>query len=183
MAIISGRFISNNIINVYSEAVGQLRLDIGRQVTFIFDPFQSGCPNSFLNPQTHRDSRRWNSSNPFSSGIINVPPFGSGTYSQQFIDGQICPVCKDNFWLVAPSSINYQANVSWFSELDEQFIGGDKPAGDAEIKVTISGFEDAERAKQFLVDGIYCEKIKSPIKVGLRDPITTLIRIQRIGKA
>ena len=179
MAVISGKYISNKIVETFSEAINQLRTDIGRQITIYFDPLSSGCPNSLLNPVTRTDSNTYNTDNPFSSGNLNIPPFGSGQYNLSFPQGSLCPVCNGQGFLFAPSSISYQANISWLGADEKSRLQGEELTADIEVKIEISGFQDLDRAKSFSVDGIKCVRVKAPKKSGLRDLITASALLRR----
>ena len=183
MAVVSGRFINNAIVQVFKDAITQLNIDIGRDVTFQFDAISSGCPNSLLNPVTRTDSNTYNTDNPFSSGILNIPPFGSGTYNLSFPQGSLCPVCNGQGFLFAPSSTIHHCNISWGLSKEEFGIAGTDLNADCEIKVLTSGggLQDAERAKSFIVDGVKCERIKSPIQGGLRDIIIARVLLKRVN--
>lgn len=177
--VVSGRFINNAIVNVFKDSIQQLRQDIGRQILVYFDPLQSGCPNSLLNPVTRTDSNTYNTDNPFSSGILNIPPFGSGTYNLSFPQGSMCPVCNGNGYLFAPSSISYQANISWLGTDEKSRLQGEELTADVEVKIDISGYNDLDRGKFFLVDEIKCVRVKAPKKSGLRDLITASALLRR----
>lgn len=158
---VPGRFVDNNLVNLYGESIDQLISDFGRNVILYLPPAESGCPNC---EQGFDGSSQGvpQASNPF--------PVGS-PFNQGFGGGGLCPVCKGTHKIITPQSITYKLNIQRAPrDFEYTQYGKDFDPGNViKLKGKLATFEDMVIAEKALIDGDLYVPIRHPVKTGLRD--------------
>lgn len=153
----SKKWLTDGVASVFSDTVDQLIVDLGRPVVLYMEPSASGCPNCSIGFDGS------------SNGVYNASnPFGAGPYNRSFPTGGVCPVCKGSQKILTTVSVTYTANVNRAPKDFEAAAEGIDPQNVYKTKMQLCAWHDILRTKKALIDGLMCERIRDPIKTGMR---------------
>ncbi|RKY43062.1 MAG: hypothetical protein DRP85_00775 [Candidatus Makaraimicrobium thalassicum] len=152
-----GKYLTNNLKELYADAISQLISDLGREVTLHLPPIESGCPNCKYLSVGGRGLYKYNSSNPFSGPPYNVP----------FADGQRCPVCRGTHIIHIPRQSTWHATiVKRPRDYDYEFYGV-SPENVVLTKFLVEAWDDVNNCIRATIDGLDYERLSEPVKIGL----------------
>lgn len=155
----AGRFVGNQLVNLFQDRIKQLIADLGRDVKFILPPQLVDCPNCGYDYANQR------------SNNVHTPNASGDSLNKSFTTGQRCPVCQGRGKLSFSRSATHKSLVGFQpapEELNYEEYGV-KPDQVVRTKNTLSVLPDIELADFAIIDGFECEKITLPRKTGLRD--------------
>lgn len=156
----AGKYVDDDLVDLYGTTIDQLISDMGRNVTLYLPPTASGCPN--CKPGFDGSSQGTApASNPFTGSPYNV----------NFPTGGVCPVCKGTHQILTENTETYKMLIQREpKDLDYQQWGKDvDPRNVYRLKCKVVVFEDIMRAEKANIDGAMCLKARDPVKTGLRD--------------
>lgn len=158
---VPGKFVDDNLVNLYQESIDQLISDLGQTITFYLPPNASGCPNCGIGFDGSSDGK-YDVTNPFVLG---------GAFHKPFPTGGICPVCKGTHTINTINSTQCKALVqSSPKDIDYTAYGKNiVPQNVFKIKTLLTALESHRNAQKALIDGNMCVRIVDPIARGLRD--------------
>jgi len=154
---IAGRYLTDNLKNLYSTSIQQLIADLGREVVLTLPPSTSGCPNCTYSALDERSAGRYNTSNPFSGKPYNIP----------FAENQRCPVCLGTHTIKEKKTATWRATIVKSPKEVNYEKYGVSPENTVLTKTVINSFRDISNCVRATIDGLEYTRLSDPVKIGL----------------
>ena len=154
---VAGRYLTDNLKNLYATSIQQLIADLGREVILTMPPSTSGCPNCIYSALDESSMGRYNSDNPYSGKPYNIP----------FPDNYRCPVCRGNHEIKTRRTATWRATIVKSPKEVNYEKYGVSPENTVLTKTVINSFNDITNCKRAKIDGLDYVKLSDPAKIGL----------------
>lgn len=154
-------YVTDDLVNLYGTTIDQILRDMGRNITLYLPPSESGCPSCVPG---------FDGSSQGTAQSPNPYPLGS-PFNKSFPDKGLCRVCNGTHKIFTPVTITYRVSIQRTPkdfEYTQYGIDFD-PGNVVKTKAKLATFEDFRVAEKALIDGDLYERIRYPIRTGLRD--------------
>lgn len=156
------KIVGPSIRKAYKKLIKQIIEDLHKPVILYMEPESEKCPNCFWDPINKKSTGTFDS-----SFVVSVVIFGQTIEPVSFTRGR-CPVCVGQGVLISENTISIKALVRWDPDDELQILPvGREGTPIVRLKTFRNQYDNIMAARYFMVDGIKCELLKSPIVRGL----------------